>query len=42
MLMINIRFKKSKSFKEERVMIKNIGKAKEKAILFIKNILKRK
>lgn len=40
-LMINIKFKGSKSLRDKRVIIKNKGKVKKKAILLIKNILNR-
>ena len=41
-LMINIRFKGSKSLKAKKIVIKNIGRVNEKASLLVKNSLKRK
>ena len=41
-LMINIRFKGSKSLRTRREIIKNKGRVRKKAILLVKNILNRK
>ncbi|MBI5123722.1 hypothetical protein HZA75_07725 [Candidatus Roizmanbacteria bacterium] len=41
-LMINIRFKGSKSLREARKIIRNKGIVRKKAILIVKNSLKRK
>lgn len=41
-LMINIRFKGSKSLRAKREIIKNKGRVRQKAILIVKNSLKRK
>ncbi len=41
-LMINIRFKGSNSLRDKSVIIKNKGKVKKKAVLIVKNSLKRK
>lgn len=41
-LMINIKFKGSKSLRARRELIKNKGIVRKKAILIVKNSLKRK
>lgn len=41
-LMINIRFKGSKSLRAKREIIKNKGIVRQKAILIVKNSLERK